>query len=882
MTPGRTPLWRRVFRRARPDVPTEVDDELTFHLEMRAARNRTFGLADDEARARAERRFGDVAAVRTRLIAHDKRQFQAARRTEYVTDLVQDLRFGARSLRRSPAFTLAAVATLALGIGANSAVFSVMHAVVLRPLPYTQPDRLVSIGSGSAGEYLALSERLHGFESVAAWVATTHPVGDGRTVDRLDGAAVTVNLLPMLGVAPPHGRGFTDADAQQGAEHVVLVSEPFAQRLGGGQDVLGRLLTIEGIACRVVGVMPPDFHYPQARVDYWQPYRFDPGNVGYTWAVQDKQFIARLGAGVTMEGAARDVAAVWPALRRLNPLWDPGADYGHSTSVHSLQDRVVGAARGYIWMLFGAVVLVLLIASVNVANLLLTRATVRAREFAMRAALGGGRGRLVRQLLTESVLLAALGAAAGAAVGLVALRWLVAALPPGLPRTEGIGFNATVAAYTALVSLVTGVAFGIVPALRATASFGHGIGGMGRGLTPTASHARVASALVGGEVALAVLLVAASALLLRSFSALTSVAPGFDATHVVAARITVPEAQYRDAGRVARLYDAVLEKARALPGVQEVAAVDKLPMAQPVWGVAVRVEGQYEDARHGLPSITHMQSITPDYFATMGIPLQGGRTFDAGDREGAPLVTIVSEGVAKRFWPAGDAIGKRLGYPFPSPWLTIVGIVPDTKQDSLAEAASTSVYIPWRQRSRMSGGEMWLVARATGDAARLGPALRAIVHDEDPTVAVGDVRPMQTVIAESLDTARFITVLVAAFAALALVLGAVGIYGVMSYQVNERTREMGIRLALGATRAQVVRLVVGRAVRIAVAGVLVGMAALLLASRGLARWLYGVDPGDWVSTIGVPVLFVVVAVVASWIPALRGARGDVASVMRAG
>jgi putative ABC transport system permease protein len=441
-----------------------------------------------------------------------------------------------------------------------------------------------------------------------------------------------------------------------------------------------------------------------------------------------------------------------------------------------------------------------------------------------------------------------------------------------------------VLAYTAVVSLVTGIALGLVPAWRATAplSSGRGAGGFGRGLTRGTSHARVSSALVCAEVALAVMLVSASALLLRSFNGLASVRPGFDPEHVVAARITVPESQYRSGPRTDQFYETVLEQIAGLGDVRNAAAVDKLPMAQPVWGFAVRVQGQYEDGTHELPMISHLQSVTPDYFAVMGIPVVMGRAFTSSDREGAPPVAVISESVAKRYWPGEDPLGKRIGYAFPSDWLTIVGVVPDTKQDSLSEIAATSVYVPWRQRSRMSGGEMWVVARTAGDATGLGPALRGIVRAQDPSVAVGELRSMRAVLASSLGTARFITTLVSAFAALALVLGAVGIYGVMSYTVSERMPEMGIRLALGATRGDIIRLIVGHAVWLSAMGATMGLALLLAARRGLAPWLFGVAAGDWIATLAVPVLFISVAVVASLTPALRGARGDAASVLRTG
>ncbi len=800
-----------------------------------------------------------------------------------MEDLLQDIRFGFRSLRRAPAFTAAAVITLALGIGANSAIFSVMNAVVLRPLPYTRPDRLVSIGNASAGEYVALVPRFHSFEAVAAWAGTTHPVDDGENVVRIDGAAVTVNLFPMLGVAPARGRGFTADDATPGGENVVIISDMLARRLGAS-GAIDRFITIEGVRCRIIGVMAPGFVYPTARVEYWQPYRFDLANPGYTWAVTDKQLVARLRDGATRESATRDLAATWPTIRKLNPLWDPGARYGTGVSVTPLQDRVLGAARGYIWMLFGVVALVLVIAAVNVANLQLARATARTREFAVRAALGGNRSRLVRQLLTESAILSSVAAVLGVAVAWGALRWLVASLPGEVPRVNDIGFDGSALAYTAAVSLATGLVLGIVPAWRATAPLvaGRGAGGFGRGLTRGASHARVASALVSAEVALAVVLVSASVLLLRSFSGLASVAPGFNPEHVVVARVTVPESQKTTARHVEQFYESVIEQVAAVPGVKSAAAVDKLPMTQPVWGFALRVQGQYEDATHVLPDIAHLQSVTPDYFTVMGVPLISGRAFGPADRGDAPPVAIISKSVANRFWPAESPIGKRIGYPFPSEWMTVVGVVPDTKQDSLSETDTTSVYVPWLQRSRMAGIKMWIVARTTGDPAAIGPALRRIVHAQDPTVAVGDLSTMRGVVDSSLGTARFITTLVTAFAVLALVLGAVGIYGVMSYTVSERMPEMGIRLALGATRGDIVRLIVGRAVVLAAAGAGAGLVLLLAARRGLAPWLFGVAPGDWIAMLAVPALFISVAVVASLTPALRGARGDAASVLRGG
>jgi predicted permease len=377
------------------------------------------------------------------------------------------------------------------------------------------------------------------------------------------------------------------------------------------------------------------------------------------------------------------------------------------------------------------------------------------------------------------------------------------------------------------------------------------------------------------------MLAVSSILLLRSFVALRSTSTGFDAEDVIAARVTPPGATFHEPERLTAFYSTLLDRARALPGVRGAAAVDKLPMAQSVWGVALRIEHQFEDAKHTLPDLGHYQSVTPDYFTTMGIPIQQGRAFSDADRPGAPPVVIVSRSVARRFWPNEDAIGKRVGYPYDTLWMTIVGVVPDTKQDSLRDMLSTSVYTPWRQRSRMSGEEMWLVVRATGDPASIAASIRRIVAEADRTVAVSDVRTMNAVVDRSLSTTRFTTVLVASFAALALLLGAVGIYGVMSYLVSQRTREMGIRVALGATRSQVVRLIVSRALRLAAAGGVVGLGAALMTTRALRQWLYGVSPSDPTTLAIVAVVFLVVAVVASSAPALRATRVDPSTSLRA-
>ena len=878
----RIPAWRRYLRFIRPDVGADVDEELAFHLAMRAERNVALGMSPDDARRDALRRFGDVSLVRHQLVRHDERRQSAEGRKEYFMDFLQDLRFGLRALRRAPGFAAAAIVTLALGIGANAAIFSVVDAIVLRPLPYAEPDRLVSIGTAAVGEFLALRDRLRSFSQIGAWVEQTHPIDVGDEALRVEGAAITTNLLPLLGVAPRMGRGFLAEEGQPGKNTVLLISDGFwREHFGASPEIVGRKVLVEGVPFTIVGVMPNDFHFPQRTTRYWQPAAIDPGNVGYNWAVWDKKLVGRLAPGVTLARAQREVREVWPTLRHLNPLWDPGPQYRQDAAPAPLQQEVVGTTGRLLWTLFGCVVLVLLVGCVNVANLLLARAAARERELAVRAALGGGRGRLVRQLLTESLLLSGLGASLGIALGFFAVRWLVAALPPGIPRAEEIRVNGNVLLFTVGVALLTGFVFGIIPALRAT-QLGRDAASVsiGRRTSHDARHHRVSSALVTAEVALAVMLVVAATLLVRSFAALRDVDLGFETSHVIIARLTPPEGSYRDSARVNAFYDALRERLAAAPGVSSVTVGDKLPIAVPVWGMALRVRGQYEDAKHNLPTIGHFQQVTPGYFRTMRIPILRGRGFTDADRAGQPLVAIVSQSVAKRYWPNAEALGRQISPPWDSPWMTVVGIVPDTRQDSLRDTSSTSVYAPWAQSTLRYAAEMWVAARTTTDPSLLASTIRRIARDLDRSVAVSNVRTMDAVVAESVQKTRFTVLLVGAFAAAALLLGAIGIYGVMSYLVGQRTQEMGIRIALGASAGEVIGLVVGRAARLAALGALIGVTAALFTTRSLSALLYGVSATDPVTFVAVPLLFLAIAVVASYAPAYRATRVDPVRALR--
>jgi predicted permease len=879
------PRWRRYLRLAKPNVRADVDDELSFHIDMRVRDNIRRGMSPEDAQREALDRFGAVDSVRETLVEHDRSQVTREERRELLGDVGQDVRFGFRSLRRAPGFAAAAILTLAVGIGANTAIFSIVDALLLRPLPFERPEELISVGVGSAGEFVGLRERLRTFSEVAAYGPRQYALdfGGGSDVTRLNGAAVTTNLFRTLGAAPMIGRTFSDEADIAGKNYVVILSHKLWQRqFAGSRDVIGKRLLIEAVPHTIIGVMPPDFRYPSNTTEYWLPLTFNPANVGSYWAVQDKFIIGRVKPGVAPEAAVQDVRTTWPTMRRLNSLWDPGEKYGLDVRPAPLHERMIGAPKNLLWLLLGCVSLVLLIACVNVANLLLARATARERELAVRAAVGGGRARLVRQLITESVLLSAIGAILGVLLAIVTVRWLVSVMPAGIPRVEEISVNGSVLAVTAGIAIVTGLLFGIVPAIRATSPAIAGAATtMGRRSTHGARHHRVAGLLVAAEVSLAVMLVIGAQLLVRSFIELRSVDTGYQTGQIIAARVSPPGGSYTDPARVDALYKTILSRVAAIPGVQRAAAVDKLPIATTVWGIAPRIEGQWEDGSKPLPDVRHFQSITESYLATMGIPLKEGRVIDATDVADATPVAMVSESMAKQFWPNTSAVGKRIGYPWPSPWITIVGVVADVRQDSLRDTLNTSIYVPWQQRSRMSGSEMWVIARTRGEPGALGGTIRQIVREADRTVAVSDVRTMDDIIGRSVQRDRFMLIMIGLFAVAALLLGAVGIYGVMSYLVSQRTQEMGVRIALGASTGSVLAMVVGRGALMAGVGAIVGVVAAFWATKPLAAFLYGVSATDPLTYASVPVAFLLVALLASLVPARRATKVDPVRALRA-
>jgi predicted permease len=848
----------------------EWEDELRFHLELAAEDARQQGESPDAAVRTARLRAGSIPQA--------IRALDDQRGLPWLEDLARDLRHGVLALKRNPGFASIAVLTLALGIGANTAIFSVVNAVLLRPLPYQEPDRLVSAGGMLAGEYLVLRD--HG-QSLRESALYRPDVGfnltDGREAERVIGTYVSANLFATLGISPVLGRAFRAGEEQPGESGVVVLSYAlWRQRFGADRSIVGRDILIDSETRKVVGVMPPTFNFPSARIQLWIPYAFDRGNAAALWGGgQRGQVVARLATGAAPAQAQAELRARAPELRKANTLWVLPPKWGVNREVVPLQDRLVGDVRTRLLVILGAVGFVLLIACANVANLLLARVNARQREVAIRRALGAGRSRIVRQLLTESAVIGLLGGTAGLLLAFWGVQLLVGGIPADIPRVEEIGVDRWVLGFTLVISVLTGLGFGAIPAIRSSRSDVQArLKAEERG--SSASFGRTASLLVIAEVAVAVLLVIGAGLLIRSFAELLRVDPGFRAGRIITARITPPEARYGDDARTRALYGELLARLGALPGVQEVEAVSHLPLVGGPGGFAFEVEGKPYVQGTGAPT-TGEHMVTPGYLQTMGIPLLHGRALAPTDRERTPNVAVINETMAREHWPGEDPIGRRLKRVWNDEWITVVGVVGDVKYQGLASKIEPAIYRPFLQTPAR---DMSLVLRTAHNPADLAASLRAAVASVDAAVPVSEIRTVDQILSSSVAASRFTTLLLAAFATVALTLAAIGIYGVLSYAVSRRAREIGVRMALGARSADVLRMVLGHALLLAGLGALGGAGAALVTTRVLEGLLFGVSRTDSVTFTAVPILLVGVAFVAAYVPASRAIRVDPTIALR--
>jgi predicted permease len=803
--------------------------------------------------------------------------------------LGQDIRFALRGLARRPLFAAVVIGTIALGVGANTAIFSVVNGVLLRPLPYHEPDRVVSFGHTvptwlvSVPEYVDYTRDLRSFEGLAAYTINEGNLATPDEPERVGLASVTSTFFSVLGVRPLVGRTFlTDEDRVMPATVAVLSYGLWQRRFGGDPAVVGRTIPFNGVPRTVVGVMPQYFDYPTARVDVWLPIaRFNSDSLGDR-ANHYLFMVGRLRRGVSVARAVSEATMVTRRLMRDHAdKYDPTAPL--VPVITPVSEVLVGATRPYVWMLFGAVGFVLLIVCANVANLLLARGEGRRREMAVRAALGASRGRMLTQLLTESAVFALGGGALGILLAWSGTRALVALAPPSIPRAEQIGLDWAVLAYALATSLVAGIVFGLVPALRASReapaeTLKEGMRTSGQG-----TSGRVRRSLVVAEVALAVVMLCGAGVLLRSLLKLQSADLGYDPRSVLTARVSPIANDYNESRSIV-FYAQLLERVRAIPGVASASAAGWLPVVDHggLWGLLA--EGQSYDRLPRGP-VAVPQQVTAGYFDAMGLRVIAGRGFTDADRESGPYVGIVSRSLATLLWPNADPIGKRFRVGADSTFMTVVGVVDDIRARGFDDVPEPTMYFAYpqtRATAYFMPRSMNLVVRTSGDPLRIANQLKTIVHSLDATVPVSNVRTLEQVVGVSVANRRFSTTLLGAFAALALVLAGVGIFGVISYGVSERRVEIGVRMALGAERSRVLASVLGEGVRMTLVGVAIGIVGAAALLRVLRSLLVGVPVVDAVTFAVVAVGLVVVAAVASIVPARRATAISAMDALRGG
>jgi predicted permease len=860
---------RALFRKEALD--REMEQEMQFHIDMETAHGIRTGLTPEAARRHAVLSFGGREQYRE--------EGRAARGVGVLDDAVSDLRFALRTLVRTPVFTAVAVATLALGIGANTAMFSVVNGVLLRRLPYADPARLVSVWDGghSKAEFAGVRDHTGTLDGVAAYMDRVgfSLSGEGDPV-HLSGARATAELFDVLGASAALGRGFAAGEDRPGGDHVVVLSHALWQdRFGGDSAIIGRTVELDGETRTVIGVMAAGFWFPRHETKLWVPLRLDPGVRGEYWGSYGHFIVGRLKPGVSRAQARADVHRIAQRLQKENPLWTPDpAYYFRELDVLPLDDRIVqSGSRRLLLVLMGAVGMILLIACANVANLVLARGAAREREFALRAALGAGRGRLVRQVITESLLLGVLGGAAGLALAIGAVQLMRGLLPPDIPRLADVRMSGAVLAFTAGLALLAGVLFGLVPALRlsrSTTPLGEGSVQAGSGRPAR----RLAGMLVAAEIALSVVLVVGAGLLLRSLARTLGVDPGFRAENLVTALVSPTPARWRDPQEARGFYDQLLERLRGSGDVRDAAVTSQLPFDQTNQVMAMWVDGYTTDPNN--LEVFEMRRVSPEFFRTMGVPLLEGRGFTAADRRGGPPVVIVDETAARRYWKGKRAVGGRMHFPWPG-WLQVVGVAGTVKNNDLTETPTPAFYVPFDQNPQVS---MTVVARARGGTPAAAAAVRSAVKVLNPNVPVSDERTMPQLIRTSASQPRFASLLLLAFALLALVLGAVGTYGLMAYVTERRTREFAVRMALGARPRDVIGGVLRQGAGLAVSGTLGGLVIALGLTRFLRGLLFEVSDTDPLVFIAAPLVLVLVALVASYLPARRATRVDPMGAIR--
>ncbi|WP_224368085.1 ABC transporter permease [Hyalangium versicolor] len=889
--------WRRYLRFWGSNVRADVDEELRYHLESCAEELMAKGMSREAAQAEALRRFGDLERIRRECEEESGAREQSARRAELWDSLWQDVRYALRSLRRSPGFLAAAVLTLALSIGANTAIFSIVEGVLLKPLPYPHPERLVALFTrmpGIGADRFSISQpELEDFRqardtfsafSGLDWEYFNVSTGEGEP-ERLAGVQVEASMFEVLGVVPSLGRRFTAEEDVPGKDQVVVVTHGFwKRRLGANPAVIGSPLWMDGVSRTIIGVLPEDFEFRDAQ--FLVPLALGPLDPARRSA-HSLGALGRLAPGVTLEQAQTALSTLAGRLVETYPEHYP-TRLGFDALVISLREQWVGGVSEALLLLLGAVLLVQLIACANVANLLLARGEARQHELAVRTALGASRWRIVRQLLTESLVLGVGGGLGGLMLAQWGVDALLALADGMLPRATQAQVDLSALGVTMGIAIVSGLAFGLLPALQATRSDPReALQGAGKGFTAGLRRLRARNVLVVTEVALAVTLVAGAGLLLRSFWALSHVEPGFDAERVLTLDLSLPSAQYEKGPQVARFYRELLERLRAVPGVESVAATSGLPMggSRATWDVDI--EGQTLAAGEVGPSPNFL-AVTPDYFRAMGIRVMKGRNFSAEDDGPRLEVAVVNELAARAMWPGEDPLGKRFRVRSspgrePFPWMTVIGVVANVRAQSLKDEARAEYYLlhgPLGDARDAANRAMTVVLRTSLSPTSLAEPARRTVRELDSKLAVANVRTLEQVAMRTASRTRFTALLLALFGGAGILLAAVGIYGVLAFTVVQRTREMGVRIALGASRASVLRLVVGQGLRLTAVGLALGVGVALGMGYLLRSMLFGVSAADPLTFLGVVTVLGAVALLSSYLPARRATGVDPVTALR--
>jgi putative ABC transport system permease protein len=853
-----------VFHRARRE--REFAEELESHLQMHIADNLRAGLSPEEARRRALIKLGGVTLT--------KERYREQRGIPMLETLLQDLRFGLRMLRKNPGFSLVAILTLALGIGANTAIFSVFNAVLLRPLPFREPERVVmvwQIHTAAAGGNRTpftvdmlrdLRTQSKSFDELAAFVPSNLTFTGGESPEQVRTALVTTNFFTALGAEPQLGRSFLPQEGQLGAETVIVLSDGFwRSRFAADPQVIGRTINFSGRSFSVVGVMPPALNFPEKEVELWAPLPLDLPALRFASPFHG---VARLQPGTT----------VTQALAETRTLKASSDQKAYNLHILPVNDYVVGDVRPALLALLVAVMLLLLIAAVNVANLMLVRAAARVKEISLRAALGAGRGRIIRQLLTESLLLVLMGGAVGTLGAMFGIDLLVKLAPTGIPHLERVAIDTRVLGWTALVSLLTGIACGLTPAWHSARwNLNEVLKEGGRGSTEGAGQRRWRSSLVVAELALAVMLLVGAGLLLKSLWRLQQVEAGVREEQVLTMSLSLVGPRYSQQQKFIDFQARLLADVEALPGVRAAALSNSLPPDSFDFSTVFQIEGR-PAATDQTPPVAYVVRTSPDYPRTLGIALRSGRNFTASDQADAPRVMLINETFQRRFFPNEDPLGKRIhvGSDPQQDWREIVGVIGDVKYNGLADEVQPAVY----QSLAQSQTRRIYLSLKTDTADPLGfvPAVRNVIKSLDSEVPIARISTMEQRLAAARAQLRFRATLIALFAALALILSCIGIYGVISYSVAQRTHEIGVRLALGAQARDVLRLVIGQGLKLTLAGVGCGLLASLALTRLMQQLLFEVKPTDPLTFASTALLLTGIALLACWIPARRATKVD--------